>query len=590
MSYSTGSRRPLGERHAGVLLAEILAGCGVRHIFGVPGGQTLPLYDAIYKGVGGLKHVLMRDERNAAYAAVAYARATGGIGVYDATVGPGAALTPVALAEAYNSSTPLLALFSDIAHDWDNLAEYGAASQALDQLSMVKPMVKWAGRVNSVRALPDMVRTALRRATTGRPGPVVLDLPEDIFRGDASSIATGLTDPALGRFPGTRLHPAPDDVDRAASLISKAERPLLLVGGGGMLSNAVAGVAAVMGAFQLPLAYTWTGKGIAADTDSLNLGQLGPNGTRCAQSAARAADLILMVGCKSAQNSTYGWTLPSPEQKLIHLDIDPAEIGKVFRTDVGIVADAEAGLQALAAAASRHVDEVGAARRREWLGRCEGWKQAWSEEVLAEARSTAEPIRPHRVVKTLEKLMTPDDTLVCDASFSSGWGGVFFDQKAPGWQCIFPRGMAGLGFGLPAAIGARVARPKGQVVCLAGDGGFGYSVGELATLHHHGLKVISVVLNNSVLGWIRYVQRYDYDDNFQSSQLPEINYARAAEGLGCKGIKVDRLEHLGPALQEAFAADEPVVVDVRTEPWASPLLPHADKEKAERQQAQTRTG
>lgn len=223
------------------------------------------------------------------------------------------------------------------------MTDHGSASQAIDQIAMVRPLLKWVGKVNSPRALPDMVRTALRQATTGRPGPVVLDLPEDVLKSDAEQVPAGHTDPAMSRFPAMRIHPDPEAVARAAALLAQAERPLLLVGGGGMISRAFTGVAEVMGAYQVPLAHTWTGKGIAADTHPHNLGQLGPNGTRCAQSAACAADLILMVGCNSAQNSTYGWSLPRSDQRVIHLDIDPAEIGKVFRTDVGLVADFEMG-------------------------------------------------------------------------------------------------------------------------------------------------------------------------------------------------------------------------------------------------------
>jgi acetolactate synthase-1/2/3 large subunit len=581
MSYVSGPRRPQSAYHGGMLLAELLAGCGVRHIFGLPGGQTMPLYDAIYRGTTGLRHVLMRDERNAAYAAVAYARATGGVGVFDATVGPGAALTTVALAEAHHSSTPLLALFSDIAHDWDNLSDFGAASQALDQLSMVRPFVKWSTRVNSLRTLPDLVRGALRRATSGRPGPVVLDLPEDVLRLDASGLSLEPLDPALSRYPRERSYPDPAAVERAARLLAEAERPLLVVGGGATLSGAYAGVAALRAAFGLPLAYTWTGKGLAPDDDPLNLGQLGPVGTRSAQTAAREADLIVLVGTKSSQNSTFGWTLPGPEQRVIHLDIDPAEIGRVFRTDVGLTADAEAGLQALAAARSQVAGNFEAGRAA-WLERCEQLKALWLEEAESEAAAPREAVHPLRVVQGLESRIGQQDSLVCDASLASGWGGVYFRQRVTGRQVICPRGLAGLGFSLPAAIGTSIARPEGRTVCLAGDGAFAYTVGELASLRQHNLPVVAVVLNNSVLAWIRYSQRFDYDGSFQSSEFRPVDFARAAEGFGCRGITVERAEQVEAALDEAFATAGPVVVDVRSEAWASPILTHLDLERAER--------
>jgi acetolactate synthase-1/2/3 large subunit len=446
------------------------------------------------------------------------------------------------------------------------LSDYGAASQALDQLRMLEPLVKWQGRVPVASILPDMLRTAVRQATSGRPGPVVLNIPDDVFTADCSGLDLDTTSHIRdGSFPSRRTGPDSDSVALASYQLIEAERPVIVAGGGVLHAGATDELLRLAERLDIPVATTWSGKGSLAETHPLALGLLGSMGTACATEIVAAADLVFLIGFKSGQNSTFSWTLPREDQTVIHLDIDPAEIGKVFTTAVGLVGDARTGLQML-------LGQVFPVERQEWLAQVADARAAWQRQLEDERASERAPITPQRVIGELQKLWSIDDLLVCDASFASGWGGAFLQMPRAGRNALFPRGIAGLGWGLPAAIGARFGRPDGTVVCLAGDGGFAYSVAELSTLAKYGLKVVSVVLNNSALSWIKWGQKIAWGGRFQSSDFPEVDFATVARGFGCHGVRVTRPEDLRPALEAAFEGDGPVVIDVKTEEWETPIL------------------
>jgi acetolactate synthase-1/2/3 large subunit len=369
-------------------------------------------------------------------------------------------------------------------------------------------------------------------------------------------------------------------VRAAIALLESATKPVMIVGGGVMLSGAGAEVAALAERLALPVATTLSGKGSLPETHPLAVGVLGAlGGTSVARTVVEDADVILAVGFKFGQNPTFRWTLPKPGQRVIQLDIDGAEISKVFPAEVGLVADARSGLAALRAACTttHPIDPVArkiAALRSEWQAR-----------LAAEAAAT-KPIKPQHVAAMLNEVCGPDTVLVCDASFASGWGGTYFEAR-DNRRAIFPRGMAGLGWGLPAAIGAQVARPNSRVVVLAGDGAMTYSLGELATLVRERMNVTVVVLNNSAMGWIRWEQAVFWDGKFQSTDLSDVDFATVARGLGCNGVKVSEPVDLREALSQALAADTPTVVDVRTavNEAAVPKFTEAERARALMQSA-----
>jgi acetolactate synthase-1/2/3 large subunit len=583
--------------HGGALLAGLLAEHGVRHVFGVPGGQTLALYDAILDRAPALSHVLVRDERTAAYAADGYARVSGRVGVCDATVGPGAAKLPSGLGEALGASVPVIALVSDLPTRLAAHRYRSAASQALDQAALLAPVTKWLTSVPDAASMPGLVRQAFRKATSGRPGPVALLLPQDVLDGPAEPVTPRAASARFGAFPAFRPAPEPADVAAVAQVLRQAARPFLLAGGGVMHSGAGPAVAALAARLSAAVGTTLTGKGAIAEDHPLSVGVTGTMGTSAAAAALAEADVVLLAGTKASGGATYGWTLPHAGQQVVQLDIDPAELGRAFEVAAAMLGDARAGLTALltalgtgapAASVSAAGSGTGPADAAEpdrsaWRARLAALTGQWRTARDTERASDAVPIAPQRVLAALEQALAPGDTLVCDASLASGWGGVYFEQRWPGRQVLFPRGQAGLGYALPAAIGAATAAtaatasavaPAARTVVLTGDGALGYAVGELATVAELGLPITVVVLNNRSLGWIRWYRRITFGRGWEDDDFADVAYADVAGAFGLHGARVTDPAELGAALAAALRSDRPSLVDVVTEAWETPIGAH----------------
>ena len=567
-----------GGQHGGRLLAALLAEHGVRHVFGVPGGQTLALYDGLLDQAG-LTHVLTRDERSAAYAADGYARVTGQVGVCDATVGPGAAKLPSGLSESLGASVPVVALVSDLPARLAPHRYRGAASQALDQAGLLAPVTKWQATVPTAGVLPALVRQAFRVAATGRPGPVALFLPQDVLDGpvpDEPGLAAQLPGSArFGRFPPFRPVPDQADLAAAAAVLRAAERPFILAGGGVQLSGAGPELTALAERAGAAVGSTLSGKGVIAEDHPLSVGVTGSMGTTAAAAALAEADVVLLAGCKAGSGATYGWTLPHPGQAVLQLDIDPAELGRAFPLRAALLGDVRAGLAALLTAMqdARGLDADGPAEpdRAAWRARLAGLTAAWRAARDAERASGQQPIAPQRVLAGLEAALGPGDVLICDASLASGWGGVYLEQRRPGRQVLCPRGQAGLGYALPAAIG--VATAGHRTVVLTGDGALGYAVGELATVAELGLPVTVVVLNNRSLGWIRWYRRITFGRGWEDDDFADVAFNEIARGFGLHGARVSEPGRLAGALHDALAGP-PALLDVVTDAWQTPITAH----------------
>jgi acetolactate synthase-1/2/3 large subunit len=569
---------PRGGQHGGRLLAALLAEHGVRHVFGVPGGQTLALYDGLLDQAG-LTHVLTRDERSAAYAADGYARVTGQVGVCDATVGPGAAKLPSGLSESLGASVPVVALVSELPARLAPHRYRGAASQALDQAGLLAPVTKWQATVPTAGVLPALVRQAFRVAATGRPGPVALFLPQDVLDGpvpDEPGLAAQLPGSArFGRFPPFRPVPDQADLAAAAAVLRAAERPFILAGGGVQLSGAGPELTALAERAGAAVGSTLSGKGVIAEDHPLSVGVTGSMGTTAAAAALAEADVVLLAGCKAGSGATYGWTLPHPGQAVLQLDIDPAELGRAFPLRAALLGDVRAGLAALLTAMqdARGLDADGPAEpdRAAWRARLAGLTAAWRAARDAERASGQQPIAPQRVLAGLEAALGPGDVLICDASLASGWGGVYLEQRRPGRQVLCPRGQAGLGYALPAAIG--VATAGHRTVVLTGDGALGYAVGELATVAELGLPVTVVVLNNRSLGWIRWYRRITFGRGWEDDDFADVAFNEIARGFGLHGARVSEPGRLAGALHDALAGP-PALLDVVTDAWQTPITAH----------------
>jgi acetolactate synthase-1/2/3 large subunit len=555
--------------HTGDLLAEMLMRYGVTHVFGQPGGQTAALYDGIARRGPGIQHILVRDERSAAYAADAFARLTGRPGVCDVTVGPGTTKLSDGLVESRNASVPVIALVGELPRDWAPYREMGVASQGFDQLRFLSSITKSTLDVPTTSALPQMIRSAFRIATTGRPGPVALVIPHDVMDAEWDAGDTDVdADDRYTQAPAFRPVPAMDTMIAAARLLEKARRPVIVAGGGVHASGATAQLEALAQRLGAVVVTSFSGKGAVDETRSTSAGVLNPLGTTESLELVRRADVVFWCGCKVGQNTSHNWTLPLAGQATIHLDVDASELGRTFRPTVALNGDARSTLEVLATI-------VETQPRPEWIREAAAAKKlAAGQRAEAEA-SDAVPIAPPRVMREIAVRMDPEDVVISDASFSAGWIASHIPAQRAGRGFLFARGQGGLGYSVPAAIGAAVASPDSRVITISGDGGFSYSIGELATHAQQGLRTVNIVLNNGTLGWLAMWQRLFFDGLRQSVDLESEaggpNFATVAQGLGCEGIRVEQPGELADALDTAFAATLPVVVDVRTDPLATPI-------------------
>lgn len=555
--------------HAGDLLAELLAGYGVTHVFGQPGGQTVALYDGLSRRRDRIRHMLVRDERSAAYAADAFARLTGRPGVCDVTVGPGTTKLADGLVESLNASVPVIALVGELPRDWAPYREKGVASQGFDQVAFLDAITKSTLTVPSVAALPQMVRSAFRLATTGRPGPVAIVIPHDVMDAEwDEDDAAPEVDDRYRSAPAYRPVAPSDAIQAAAGLLNQARRPVLVAGGGVHASAATRELGALAEQLDAVVVTSFSGKGSIAETSRHAAGVLNPLGTTESLEIVRQADVVFWIGSKVGQNTSHNWTLPLPEQATIHLDLDASELGRTFRPTVALNGDARTTLEALTTKVER-------TPRKAWIELATRAKKNAASERDATEKSDRVPIEPPRVMRELAARLSAEDVVISDASFSAGWIATHVPARRGGRDFLFARGQGGLGYSVPAAIGAAAARPDRRVVTVSGDGGFSYAIGELATHAQHLLRTVNVVLNNGSLAWLAMWQRLFFAGLRQSVDLGTPagppDFAAAARGLGCEGIRVVEPAELPAAMQAAFECTRPVVVDVRVDPDATPI-------------------
>jgi acetolactate synthase-1/2/3 large subunit len=569
------SNRPAGRMNGGRALAEMLRLAGVGPMFGMGGFQLLPFYDALSQL--GMRHFLINDERCGAFAAEAYARVTNRPGVCDGTLGPGATNLVTGLIEGLNAGTPMIALAGDTnrAHSWKNM------TQECRQAEILRPAVKELIRVELTSRVPELLRRAFAVATSGRPGPVLLDVPEDVCHGEHDFAAEDFAiDPTTLSAPARRIRPDKTDITRAAALIARANRPLMLVGGGIHLSAGYRALLAFAEAQSIPIAHTMSGKGGIACTHPLSVGLFGRY-SRIANELIEASDCLLVVGCKLGEIATKRYALPPANIPLIHLDIVAEEIGRCTPATVALWGDARAGLDDLAEAL---VDDGRRARaaRADYIGEIPARMAAWREEAAPRLDSSERPIHMARLCRELNSALPADSILLADGGFAGHWTGLLYDTKSPGRHFIPDRGLASIGYGLPGGIGAALAAPQTPVVAITGDGGFNMMLGELETARRAGVGLTIVVVNNAASGYVKALQHAMFGGRYQSSDLVEMDYAAIARAMGCAGIRVEDPERLAPALREGLAErGRPTVLDIVVTRDPARMLPAVDNRTVE---------
>ncbi len=548
-------------------LVNMLQRYGVRHVFGLCGDTSLPVYDALHRLDHGITHVLTRDERSAAYMADAYARVTGRVGVCEGPSGGGATYILPGVVEANESSIPILAITTDI-----GLSSRGRyVLTELDQKALFRPLTKWNDVILEAEQIPGSLRRAFRTMTTGRPGSAHLGLPFDVQKQPVDE-ASIWADPRHLTYPAERVGPDPSAVERFVEALLAARDPVIVAGGGPVISGAFAELRALAERLSIPVATSISGKGVIAETHPLAIGVVGSNGgVPATREIVDAADRILFVGCRAGSVTTERWRHPKAGQRILHIDVDPDVIGANYDVEAALVGDAKLALAAINGvleeqgvdAPERTLDEARLAAMREEKFR----------RFRELAASEATPILPERVVATLARHLPDDAVVVADPGTPCPYLSAYLQQARPGRQFISNRAHGALGYSLPAVVGAKLGRPEAAAVAVMGDGSFGFACGELETIRRLDLPVTLIVINNAAFGWIKAGQRAGFDQRYFSVDFTPGRHAAIARAFGIEAFEVEDPGSLDLAMQKALAADRPTLIDIVCQPLHEAAAP-----------------
>lgn len=540
----------------GEVIVEMLRRFGVEFMFGLPGDQT-PIYDAIHRR-GDLRHVLVRHEQAAAHMADAYARATGKVGVCDAAVGPGATNLITGIAEAFTSGIAVIAIISDIRSDWRGRDSF----QEIDQVGVFRPVTKQVFSVEHTARIPEFVARAFQVATTGRPGPVLLNLPLNVLKDAADFDPAQLAvDARYGNFPAHCPAPPADAIAAAVDALLSAKRPVILAGGGVIASRAGDEVRALAETLEVPVATTFMGKGALAENHPLALGPFGSLGRPAANEYILAADFALALGTRFTNVDTAAWRIPRPGTRIVQVDIEPAQIGRNYTVTLALPGDIKTTVRAMLDQVQPRA-EASPAREEVTASMSRMRQQHGIESELAQDND-ASPVHPLQVIRALRNAMRADDVLICDSGFNQIWGGQCFEVHAPGRTYMGPRGFGVMGFSLPAAVAHALAIPNRRVVALCGDGGFAMLMHELETALRERAPITVCIINNACMQFIKQNQLALHGGRLLSTDFSDLDYAAIARAFGCFGVRVERSGELEGALADALGSDAPAVVDVR---------------------------
>lgn len=542
------------QRTGAYALMDSLCRHGIKHIFGYPGGAILPIYDELYRfeAKGELQHILVRHEQGAAHAADGYARATGKVGVCFGTSGPGATNLVTGIATAHMDSIPMVIITGQVPRD----AIGSDAFQETDIYGITLPIVKHSYVARHARDIAWIIAEAFYIASTGRPGPVLVDIPKDVGLEKCEYVPVN---PGAVKLSGYRptVKGNPRQINAAVELISEARKPLLYVGGGAILSNAHAQIKELAERFQLPVTTTLMGLGAFDEHNPLSVGMLGMHGTAYANFAVSECDLLIAVGARFDDRVTGKLDEFASHAKVIHVDIDPAEVGKNRRPDVPIVGDVRQVLEQILQRVKELDLPVKDTLTHNWLTKINTWKEDYPLQVPHPEDS----ISPQEVIVEIGR-QAPEAYYTTDVGQHQMWAAQFLKTGPNRW--ISSAGLGTMGFGLPAAMGAKVAVPDEEVICISGDASFQMNLQELATLAQYNIKAKIVIINNGWQGMVRQWQETFYGERYSSSNMETgmPDFALLAKAFGIKGMVIHDRSELSDAITEMLAHDGPVLLDV----------------------------
>ena len=537
------------------ILCEGLVREGVEVIFGILGGAILPLYDTLPQ-YPRLRHILVRHEQGAAHAADGYARATGKVGVCMATSGPGATNLVTGIANAYLDSSPIVAITGQVARPFIGKDAF----QEIDITGITLPITKHNYLVLDAGSMAKTVKEAFYLARSGRPGPVLIDLPRDVQIEQAEFHYPNQVD-LPGYKPTFQGHPA--QIKKAAKLINEARQPLIIAGRGVIISGAYAGLKQLVETAQIPVITTLLGISCFPESHALSYGMLGMHGMAYANIAVGEADVLIAIGMRFDDRATAKVSAFAPHAHIIHMDIDPAEIGKNVRVDVPIVGDVKAILDALnkLIVSTQHTD---------WIEQLDGLRR---EHPSIEIRNS-EGLLPQFVVRKIYEVTQGEAIIVTGVGQNQMWAAQHYWYDKPN-SLISSGGLGTMGFGLPAAMGAKVGCPGDTVWLIDGDGSFQMTIQELATIVQDNIAVKIAILHNGYLGMVRQWQEMFYGKRYVATPLSSPDFVKVAEAYGLPGVRVTRKEEVVPAIQQAMGEPGPFLIDFIVEPEENiyPMVP-----------------
>ncbi|MBR6928581.1 MAG: acetolactate synthase large subunit [Methanobrevibacter sp.] len=542
----------------GEAIIESLKNMGVKTIFGYPGGQTIPFYDMLYDA--DMDHILVRHEQCAAHAADGYARASGRVGVCLATSGPGATNLVTGIGTAYMDSSPIVAITGQVpTHLIGN-----DAFQEADIIGITMPIVKYSYQPKNPDLIPSIIKSSFEIASTGRPGPVVIDVPKEVQEGELTEFKDDLIE-TPGYNPTVKGNIR--QIKKASELIKQSKKPMILAGAGVIISNACCELKKLAETINAPVMTSLLGKGAFDETSDLALGMLGMHGRKVSNDYINESDLLIAIGVRFSDRTTGRLDSFVPDTKVIHIDIDPAEIGKNVEVDLPIVGDARNTLSSLNKVLK---DYKSSSEVNEWADMIKQKKK----ELLPRVTYDDVPLKPQTVIKEIAEALNPEAILTTDVGQNQMWAAHFFDTQKPR-KFISSGGLGTMGFGFPAAIGAKVACPDDTVVSINGDGGFLMVCQELATVKEYDIPVIAVVLENRTLGMVYQWQSLLYNERHSQTLLGNSpDFVKLAESFGVNGVRVTKPGETKEALSSAIKDNEPVLLNVVIDSEeALPMLP-----------------
>lgn len=552
------------------VIVKMLEAYGVDYIFGVPGDTSIKLYEALHDSNGTIRHILARDERSASFMADAYARLSHKPGVCECPSGAGSLYTVPGVAEANASSIPLIAITSDIP-----LAGEGKQTiTELDTQKLYESITKWASVVKGADKIPEVLRRAFRIATTGKPGAVHLAFPQETLNTDFMPGEKAVyADENCSVYPAFRTRGARIELEKLVSHMTAAKRLVIIVGGGANHSQAGPAVQSVAEWMAAPVVSTISGQGMMPDDHPLALGVIGDNGFHPhAHRTIDEADTLLYIGCKMGSVSTINWSMPSqkPGRKILQIDLDPEMLGNNFQNTLSVAGDAKLVVEDLGILLKGATGQRG---HSDWVNELNRERQIFWESAEKEFQADTLPLKPRRIIAELNRFLGDNTIVISDAGTPTPYITRYLKLGAGRSRFIIPRAYGGLGYAIPAVVGAHYARPDAKLVGLFGDGSLGMSAGDLETISRLNIPAVLIHFNNSTFGWIKALQKLHCRKKYYSVDFNAHDPVKVARGFGLTAVAVETAEELHQALGKAFKSESPVFLDVKSEPESDDLPP-----------------